>query len=892
MDPFLISLPLTDSALQLAPRWGELGAPAQQIALALCGLVPLALVLWLYRHELRLVSRAAALGLLLLRVAVIALLWFIVCLQPVLTATSTREVPTRVVVAVDLSGSMTATDPDRPAADKLRLARALRLPIRGERVAPELLDDWIRQYARAGKGATKSALRWVKPGEAPEEGKRRQLSRQRRTLHDAICAAVDGLTRAQIVRRLLAADGGKLLQDLGASHQVGIVGFDRKARDLTAQSLDERGDPLAKPSRPTGDEAVTDLAGPLEQGLNPARQAQGRLIGVVLLSDGRHNAGSAPARSAEQLGKRKVPVLPVVVGTPFPRSRVSITDVRAPLAASARNVDVTVRVRFKVSGLTRQKILVKLERAEQPAGRLKDPEPFTIEHDGRDQYYERTFSVVMDPDGKPLQTFIVRVVPQTRPRTGNLSHEVVIKMDDTQPKVLLVDGEARWEYHYLANALGRDPSLLLEPVVFELPLRDPTISDEKLRSMKNPRRHLPAGPEALGGYQCIILGDVSPEQLPLPDRRRLEAFVARHGGTLVLVAGKQAMPLAYAGLPPGVTEGGDDPLLKLLPVERPRVVKPEEGFPVALTREGRSTPFMQMESEPGESLRRWQEFPRHYWGVVGRAKPAATTLAYFHDPAEPVPLTDRARREWENKQSRESALIVRQNYGRGQVLFIGLDSTWRWRYRVGDTYHHRFWGQVVRWAASDYVGFGAERPVYQEGQDVTVRLNLESRAAADVPPAGRLKARVLRAAEAGGREKLTALVPLTGGGGLRVLQGRVRGLEPGRYRLELEGADAKLAARLKEKPPAPFLVTPRDNREMDRLETDEDLLRDLAARSGAGTVVYTPANTGEVVERLRRRNVLRIERRERALWQEWLTLVVFLGLVTAEWVGRKWAGLP
>jgi hypothetical protein len=892
MENAAITLPFTDTVVQLAPRWSELGSPGQELALALCGLVPLALVLWLYRHELRLVSRSAAVGLLLLRVAVISLLWFIVCLQPVLTATRTQEVPTRVVVAVDLSGSMTATDPDRSVADKLKLARVLNLKVRDEIVPPELLDDWIAQYAKQGKSPAKNAIQWVKPGGEPrDENKHRQLAERRQAFHDAVCQAVDRLSRREIALRLLASDGGKLVSALSNRHQVEIVGFDQKTLDLTPAKVNAL---LAAGAREiangTGKDAATDLAGPLEQGLNPAKKGQGKLIGVVLLSDGRHNAGPAPGPSAEKLGKRKVPVLPIVVGTPFPRSRVSITDVRAPLTASAKNVDVNIRVRFKVSGLKRQKILVKLDRAEPRANRLKDPGPFTIEHNGNDQYYERTFSTALDPDGKPLQSFMVRVVPETKPRTGNLTQEVVVKMDDTQPKVLLVDGEARWEYHYLANALGRDPTLLLERIVFDLPLRDPTISDEKLHRMKNPRRNLPPGPDGLMGYQCIILGDVSPEQLPPPDRQRLEAFVAKHGGTLVIVAGKRSMPLAY----PGPAENGKetDPLLKLLPIETPRVVDPEQGFSVTLTREGKSTPFMQMEPEGTESLQRWAEFPPHYWGVVGRAKPAATTLAYFRDPAEPEPAGKQVKEEQERKLSRESALMVRQNYGRGQVLFVGLDSTWRWRYRVGDTYHHRFWGQVVRWAASDYIGFGTERPVYQEGQVVTVRLNLETRDSQNIPADGKLKARIVRLAGRDQKQPLAALVPLSAARDLRTLEGRIRGLESGSYRLELEGADKKLTAKLKEKPPAPFRVIPRDNREMDRLEIDEDLLRDLAARSGAGAVVYTPERTSEIVERFQERKFRRSERSERGLWQEWFTLVIFLGLVTAEWVGRKWAGLP
>src|SRR5205823_3141899 len=118
-------------------------------------------------YELRLVSRGTALALLTLRVAVIALLWFVICLQPVLTKTTVREVPTRVVVAVDLSGSMNVTDPKRSVADKLKLARALRLQVKGEAPDEKLLGDWIKQYAKKGEKSTRTDLRWVAKNEHP-----------------------------------------------------------------------------------------------------------------------------------------------------------------------------------------------------------------------------------------------------------------------------------------------------------------------------------------------------------------------------------------------------------------------------------------------------------------------------------------------------------------------------------------------------------------------------------------------------------------------------------------------------------------------------------------------------------------------------------------------------
>ena len=77
--------------------------------------------------------------------------------------------------------------------------------------------------------------------------------------------------------------------------------------------------------------------------------------------------------------------------------------------------------------------------------------------------------------------------------------------------------------------------------------------------------------------------------------------------------------------------------------------------------------------------------PKHFWGIVGKRKPAASVLM--------TPVLDAIT----GQGRRDTGIFVEQNYGFGRVLFVGIDSTWRWRYRVGDTYHHRFWGQLVRW---------------------------------------------------------------------------------------------------------------------------------------------------------------------------------------------------
>src|SRR5262249_42939366 len=145
----------------------------------------------------------------------------------------------------------------------------------------------------------------------------------------------------------------------------------------------------------------------------------------------------------------------------------------------------------------------------------------------------------------------------------------------------------------------------------------------------------------------------------------------------------------------------------LLPVLdlRPIVVAPDAsdpahpslppGTPVRPTRAAGSDPtawpMLQLASEPEESLRTWSGLPRLPWVLAGKPKPGATVLATARalvDGDADVNVDD------------DAAVIAAQPYGLGKVFWVGTGDTWRWRQRVGDAYHHRFWGQVVRWAAT------------------------------------------------------------------------------------------------------------------------------------------------------------------------------------------------
>ncbi len=310
------------------------------------------------------------------------------------------------------------------------------------------------------------------------------------------------------------------------------------------------------------------------------------------------------------------------------------------------------------------------------------------------------------------------------------------------------------------------------------------LTSTELEEMGNPAQDLPTGPDALARYQCIVLGDVPPEKLPLAERQRLERYVADAGGTLIVLAGKRYMPLSY---PENTPAGESDPFRRLLPIESPRVLDADAGIPLTLTRAGRETRFMELDNEREDNDTLWAGYPRPWaWAIGGKAKPGATPLASWFDPTqEKLSPGEREKRQ---------AVVVRHNYGFGRVLFVGLDSTWRWRYKVGDLYHHRFWGQVLRWAAADkplstgnqFVRFGTPQPVFRPGEVVEIVARLNENLGA-IKPDLLAGARIIRLPDTpDGKEKPVALVPLVKRPAQpRVLEGNLRDLPGGRYAIEL-----------------------------------------------------------------------------------------------------------
>ncbi|MFQ3593286.1 MAG: hypothetical protein SNJ82_08880, partial [Gemmataceae bacterium] len=827
---------------------------------------PLLLLILLYRYELRLVSRPTAATLLTLRLLVLVLVLSLVCLQPVYAREVRYEQPGRVLVLVDRSASMDLPDPQRSLADKIRLMQTLgRLP---EKLPATLVEGWIRDLEQRREPTLL----------LPSEGENELLRAERWQQFRAACDQADRLTRSDIAHALLKGNGPNLLDALRQRHRLEVVGFDRTSREVGPDQLDKLFTPHS-----TAD--GTDLTAALIQA---QRYERGEVLGIVLLSDGQHNSGPSPGKIARELGARGVPIFPIALGDVQPPPDTALLQVRAPASNLYKGVEGTIEVRVKITGLPAGQYPVSLHEEGNDA---EIAPPQSIAHEGQDQIVDLRFAVSMDKVGTRTLTAKIGVPDGVKEAiVTNNQLSTTVRVVDDRVKLLLVDGNARWEFHYLATMLQRDRLVDLKTLLFEAPRLQESLRSEQLQRLGLPGNRWPGDEDALADFACIVLGDVDAERLPLEQRQRLERYVGESGGTLILVAGKKAMPL---GFPATLPNGEPDPLAKLLPIEKPHLLAPVEGFTLSLTRAGQETRFLELDADPDDNTTLWAGHPRPWsWAVAGEPKPGATALVSWLDPADAkLPLTERERRH---------AVLARHNYGFGRVLFVGLDSTWRWRFRVGDLYHHRFWGQVVRWAASDrplavgneWLRFGTPQPIVVPGEPVELTVRLAEKLGA-LPPNLLAAARVIALPnQPSEKEKSVALVPLSRPPARpRVLEATLRDLPPGSYAVELAIPELADKVQAEGKPlRLTFRVAPPQSKEMLRLETNTELLTDLASSSGGRLFAVHQADA--LRDLLTSRSRVTVERQPTKLYQGWWMLAVVATLLGLEWLIRKSAGLP
>ncbi len=674
----------------------------------------------------------------------------------------------------------------------------------------------------------------------------------------------DGKSRQEQVRALISAENSPIAA-LTSEHDVKAQTF---ARDTSPESsLGALGERLVQIKPGEAGSSETDWTGVLSTALKTSDDVP--MLGIVLLTDGRKNASSDDAALVDKLAARGIPVYPVLVGSTTAPPDVAIASLRAPEGVYKGDV-ATVEASIKADGVAPGSALdVTLTRP----GAAPIKQSVTVPKGGARPL--ATFRLPMENVGNvPIQVAVAPIKDDAR--SDNNSRSTSIQVADDKVSVLIVDGEARWEFRYLRNALARDPRVAIDAVVFQ----QPPVTSTAEATYATTLPVVPADtttPDPLNRFDMIVLGDA---ELSADLWARFDRYVAERGGTLVIVPGPKNWPaqavahdsaralLPVVDLVRTNPEPTDD-------VNHPSLPPGAIALPTAAALDDQTSwPMLQLDASPNQSRETWASLPRLPWALSGRVKPGATSLVTV-------------------KGGEENVMFAAMPYGLGKTLWVGTDATWRWRHRIGDAIHHRFWGQVVRWASTGklsagnrLVRFGPTSTRARSGEGIKI----QARIAENVPNVGPDFLIAARVIKAGATEPTTVLALRSVPGRPRLFEAVTPVLPEGSYSVKLDApglVGAEAAGPLTD---AELIVAPRDTSERIELAANRDALDKLASTTGGR--VLTVEEASELPKLLHAKVKTATKTEEIPLWDHPAALILFLGIVGVEWVARKRAGLP
>ena len=232
---------------------------------------------------------------------------------------------------------------------------------------------------------------------------------------------------------------------------------------------------------------------------------------------------------------------------------------------------------------------------------------------------------------------------------------------------------------------------------------------------------------------------------------------------------------------------------------------PEKGgFRIERTAEGLGHLIMEQSRSLEQSREIWESMPLLQWRhPIQGVKEGADVLAYakaaqfdgagneMKSAADSFATFDPAALQKQKDLEKKNALVVVSQFGTGKVAMLLTDHTWRFRYGVGNTDHHKFWGQLLRWgtgdnlrAGTELVRLGTEKLTYEAGEEIKLLAKLQEQ---DYRPVAgsEVIATVFKGSEKVLRRKLEFR-----SGSHGMYEAMVNSLtEPGDYRLELSGPD-------------------------------------------------------------------------------------------------------
>ncbi len=649
-------------------------------------------------------------------------------------------------------------------------------------------------------------------------------------------------TRSEVVRAQLAGP----LAALGERYELQLFAFGDSLRavggvaDLVASDGSTRlGDALAA----------------------LAAEMRGReLSQVVLVSDGRSNAGRDAQAALTILGGRRVPVSTIGVGDPAVPRDVRIAGVTAPEVALAGDT-VTLEVSVAARGYPGE--LTALTLTDAGSGAELAREDFRLSEAAGAT--EQVVRIGFQPEAEGDLDLRIAVAPRPDERdpTNNVERRL-LRVEPGRIKVLYVDGYPRYEYSFLMHSLLRFSNVEAQCLLLSA---SPEFIQESSEGVPALTRFPPTLADLLQ-YHVILFGDVHPQDLGPDweqDLRNVKDFVLAGGGFL-MQAGPRDAPREYAGTP----------IAEILPV-----LIGDAGTEASASREQPFRPVLARPRDPHEivSLSPDLDVNQALWEGEDGLQP----LVWFCPVAKARTTAEvLLSHPTEGNAYGLYPILATMYYPQGRTAFLATDETWRWRFRYLETYREPFWKNLIRYLAlnklrrSDYrFDLSTDLASYDIGARVAVTARVRDREFQPLVAPGF----PLELVAPDGRKETLDLLRQEDG----VFGGSFVAAEPGPFRLWLEDPDDPDGG-----PRSPRIITASvPSAENDDPVLDEPLL--MAMASATGGRYARLADAPDLLERLddpaRERAVDEPEREE--LWAGFPQLLLLVGLLSGEWILRK-----
>ncbi len=654
-------------------------------------------------------------------------------------------------------------------------------------------------------------------------------------LPEAVKKDVAAVPRIDLAKGILENKELDLLKKFGDEYKVRLFAF---GENLLPSNQEGASAEFLKKS------AATSKATALGSAIDDAVSQYGGqpIAGVVMLTDGGSNKGLDPLEVAGDLKKRKIPLFPIGIGIAEPPD-VQVQNI--VVQETAFNKDkVPVRVQLQSKGFRSQPAILRLSLD----GAEIQSKPIILT--GETQFEELTF----EPEGKSGTVKLEASVPPLPGETlvENNKLSTTMTVIDEKIKVLYVEGAPRWEYRYLRAVLLRDPRL---EVKFLMTEGDPNLA----RFSPQYLSRFPEDAADAFHFDLVILGDVPASYFNSAQMQRIEELVKNRSGSLLLLAGPMYAPATYGGTP----------IEQMLPVKlgtEERQLLSEDVFPT-ITSAGFQSAAVALEPTKEKNDALWGLVrPLHHVPSLTGVKPGAIVLAELSDTlrrTEPYPL------------------IAWSRYGSGKSFFVGSDQLWRLRFKRGDKYHARYWGQVIRFltlsrlmGGNKRVQLQTDRTAYQAHERVQIFATVVNEAYEPV----QVQNYSVFVERAGAPEKNVSvkleLVPGKPG----FFQGAYVPEEDGRYLIRATVDDANLANKVE----VDVTTVPLEQREP---AMQERLLKEMAQISGGR--FFTARELPMLPKALKREERVAPIRMEKELWDLPLVYILIVLLGGLEWFIRR-----